>query len=84
MWFWAVGSGADTKVLNGGIQGLPFHRWGLCLLEGWESRTLPTLSWETMWDEASYIVCVYGLKAPFIILFWKIEEPFNSYLKKYL
>lgn len=51
-WQWC----SDTEVLACGIQGLYFQRWGLCLLEGWESRMLPTLSWETVWDEASFIV----------------------------
>lgn len=50
------------------------------VLEGWESRTWPTSHWETIWDEASFrvcvCVCVSGLKASFIIFFWKVEEPF--------
>lgn len=79
-WQWLL----DIKVLACGIQGLRFHRWGLCLLEGLESRTFPTSSWETIWNEASFIVCVSGLNAPFIIFFWKIEEPFSSCLKKHL
>lgn len=75
---------SDIQELAFDIQGLRFHRWGLCLWEGWESRTFPTSSWETISDEASFIVSASGLKAPFIIFFWKIEEPFSCYLKKYL
>ena len=53
-WKWHL----DIKTVACDAELLPFPGWGLCLSEGWETRTWPASRWETIWDEASLLVYV--------------------------